>query len=407
MKADKPGKKPSSSNKQPSVKARRREEEEIAAAIAASRAEAEAAEAGGCYDEGVAADLLRRSGRDTSHTKSDPSDTKLLREACAELRRVWNGVAPSGEWSLVQNPSDVTGLLIVKDFLNAAEVEALRSIFGSHRAWEQYAWHGNNGGSYGGLADVVQRIDFGPNDLRGDNTGSPMWRLGSLRAEMLSLLGERLRHVCEAAGLWSGTQPDTMQLTKMGPAQKLANHHDRRDRWQEGIASVVWSELPAESDLRGDEWTLVMEKGTKRETKTQVKLEMPPGCAYILTGAAQGATRVCERRCTGHKRCECCWTQGVRVSSGAIGARQSLTLRVLADSDDESSDDEDDEADDVEDEAKPAVAARPAPASAPAIKATVAKPQAAASVIVCADCGDPRPPTRGAKPRVWHCDRCK
>ena len=84
-----------------------------------------------------------------------------------------------------------------------------------------------------------------------------------------------------------------------------------------------------------------------------------------------------------------------------------LAVHNTADSDDESSDDDDDEADDVEDEAKPAVAARPAPASAPAIKATVAKPQAAASVIVCADCGDPRPPTRGAKPRVWHCDRCK
>ena len=303
VKADKPGKKPSSS-KQPSVKARRREEEEIAAAIAASRAEAEAAEAGGCYDEGVAADLLRRSGRDTSHTKSDPSDTKLLREACAELRRVWNGVAPSGEWSLVQNPSDVTGLLIVKDFLNAAEVEALRSIFGSHRAWEQYAWHGNNGGSYGGLADVVQRIDFGPNDLRRQYRLSDV-ALGSLRAEMLSLLGERLRT--------SARRPASERHTaghhaanEDGTAQKLANHPDRRGRGQEGIASVVWSELPAESDLRGDEWTLVMEKGTKRETKTQVKLEMPPGCAYILTGAAQGATRVCERRCTGHKRCECC-----------------------------------------------------------------------------------------------------
>ena len=53
--------------------------------------------------------------------------------------------------------------------------------------------------------------------------------------------------------------------------------------------------------------------GAQGQALTQVKLEMPPGCAYILTGAAQGATRVCERRCTGHKRCECCWTQGVRA----------------------------------------------------------------------------------------------
>ena len=46
----------------------------LAAALAAEEAE--------LRDETVAADLLRRSGRDAH--KTDPSDTKLLREAVAE-----------------------------------------------------------------------------------------------------------------------------------------------------------------------------------------------------------------------------------------------------------------------------------------------------------------------------------
>ena len=61
-------------------------------------------------DEAVAADLLRRSGRD-SH-KTDPSDTKLLHEAIKEFRTVWNGKEPEGNWSLEQDASGVTGLLV-------------------------------------------------------------------------------------------------------------------------------------------------------------------------------------------------------------------------------------------------------------------------------------------------------
>ena len=193
---------------------------------------------------------------------------------------------------------------------------------------------------------MVQRIDFGPRQIRAEGMvgGSPMWRLGSLRAEMLRLVGERLRHVCGAAGLWrGGPLPDTLQLTRMGPAQKLASHYDRRDRWQEGIASVAWSELPSEADLRGDSWTLVMERGSKKELK-KVELEMAAGCAYVLTGVAQGCTKHCERKCVGHNRCGCCWLHGVRANKETYAARQSMTLRLLADSDDES-----EAEDDVED----------------------------------------------------------
>jgi len=73
-------------------------------------------------------------------------------------------------------------------------------------------------------------------------SGSPMWRLGTLRTELLHMIGERLRHVfnsdvqASAGGekLWASTGlPDTMQLTKIPAQQKLANHWDRRDRWQE------------------------------------------------------------------------------------------------------------------------------------------------------------------------------
>lgn len=48
--------------------------------------------------EGMAADLLRRSGRDLS--KADPSETRLLRDAMAELRSCWAGKEPLGPWVL-------------------------------------------------------------------------------------------------------------------------------------------------------------------------------------------------------------------------------------------------------------------------------------------------------------------
>lgn len=302
--------------------------------------------------EGVAADLLRRSGRDlckSRHPLSDPSDMKLLREALSELKRVWSGREPSGSWQLVHDASDVPGLLVCESFLSEAEVEALRTVMGAHRAWVHYAY--GSTGRHNELASVVQRIDFGPPTLRpeGVTDDSPMWRLGSLRAELVSMMGERLQHVCKTARLWEGLMPDTMQLTKIGSAQMLANHVNRRDRWQDGIATIAWSELPSETDLRGDEWLLVMERGPKKDQE-QKTLTMPPGSAFVLTGRAQGSTTVCLKRCVGHARCACCWTHGVRVSKESIAAQQSLTLRVLADSDDEDSDRGEDDVEDEQDD---------------------------------------------------------
>ena len=101
--------------------------EDEEAALAASLAEANG------EHEGIAADLLRRSSRDVH--KADPSDIALLREAIAELRRVWAGSTPSGPWEVHTDAHGVGGLLLCTDFLDAREVEALRTVYGAHRAW--------------------------------------------------------------------------------------------------------------------------------------------------------------------------------------------------------------------------------------------------------------------------------
>jgi len=194
--------------------------------------------------EGMAVDLLRRSGRDLS--KADPSETQLLREAMDELRSCWTGKEPSGAWELVRDAGGVPGLNICTNFLDPKEVEALRTLVGSHRAWAQYTY--GSTGRHGELASMVQRIDFGPANLPPEGVvgGTPMWRLGSLRTELVQMLGARLQYVFSPVQLWPDMEPDNLQLTKIGCAQKLANHWDRRDRWEEGIASVAWSELPSE-----------------------------------------------------------------------------------------------------------------------------------------------------------------
>ena len=137
-----------------------------------------------------------------------------------------------------------------------------------------------------------------------------------------------------------------MQLTKIGVNSKIANHFDRRDKWLEGIASLAWSELPCEADLRGEAWSLSMQIGSGKE-KRSVRVPMQPGSAYVLMGAAQGVTRVCKRKCVGHSACACCWTHGVDMEAGASVTRHSMTLRVLAE-DEDSSDDDDDEGEEGE-----------------------------------------------------------
>ena len=298
---------------------------------------------GGGRQEGLAADLLRRSGRGEARGNPlDPADTKLLTEAMAELHKCWAGKAPSGEWKVQQGVGGVSGLAVCTNFLNEQEVEALRTLIGAHRTWAQYSY---DDGRQGALASVVQRIDFGPAEMRPEGMvgGSPMWRLGHERAEVLTMVGDRLRHVFAQCQLWHDTQPDTVQLTKIGSTQRIANHWDRRDKWLEGIASVAWSELPCEKDLRGEAWSLRMEIGSGKE-KRSVRVPMLPGSAYILMGPAQGCTRACKRKAVGHGSCSCCWTHGVDMEQGASVTRHSMTLRVLAEDEDSDEDDEEENA---------------------------------------------------------------
>ena len=219
------------------------------------------------------------------------------------------------------------------------EVVALRSIMGCHREWVRGPIAG--GYAYGSKvrhADCVQRIDFGPRQLAPEEmlNDAQMWRLGELRTELLTLVCERLRVACKAAGLWGAATPDAMQLMQMGAGQQLAQHYERRERWQDGVASIAWSSLPSEADARGDAWSLVLERGASRKDVQSVTLPLPPGAAFVLTGVAQGSTRRCAARTTGHKSCGCCWTHGMAcLPADALADRQSLTLRVLADSEDE------------------------------------------------------------------------
>ena len=119
----------------------------------------------------------------------------------------------------------------------------------------------------------------------------------------------------------------------------------------------AWGELPAEGANRGEAYTLCMQRGPKRDIE-EVKVTIEAGSAYVLMGAAQGNMRACKKHTTGHNRCNCCWTHGVRTAPTSTVTRHSMTLRVLADGDSD-----DDESDDDEEAASPA-AASPAAAAA-------------------------------------------
>ena len=53
---------------------------------------------------------------------------------------------------------------------------------------------------------AADRLWAAPNASRGHREWLSMWRLGSVRQEMLSLIEERLRYVCSAAGIWQATR---------------------------------------------------------------------------------------------------------------------------------------------------------------------------------------------------------
>ena len=89
---------------------------------------------------------------------------------------------PSGAWKLEHDARGVEGL-VIENFLDDAEVEALHTVMGAHRAWRHYAY--GSVGRHGELDSVVQRIDFGRARCARGVVGAPMWRLGPMRGDAL------------------------------------------------------------------------------------------------------------------------------------------------------------------------------------------------------------------------------
>jgi len=94
-----------------------------------------------------------------------------------------------------------------------------------------------------------------------------MWPLDETHAELLRLVEGRLRAVFAPTGLWGGAAPadgpaavvpNALQLTRVSAFNHIANHYDVRDMWKEGIATLAWSELPTEGELRGEAFSLLI-----------------------------------------------------------------------------------------------------------------------------------------------------
>ena len=242
----------------------------------------------------------------------------------------------TGTWKIEAGPVD--GLWICRDFLSIEEVTALRQLFSAQNGWTLYNW--GSIGRKNDLASVLQRIDFGLPEMTAEgvaaarNTVQP---IGELQQQILTLLELRLREAFGEAA-WGGPErdgcpppsirPNMMQFTRIAPGTCLGNHFDRRDKWDEGIASVAWSDVAGVADPRGDRWTLRMQCGPSGPGQKDLTVEMPAGSAYILCGVAQGRTGVCQRRCVAHENCSCCWTHGI-WNEASQHTRQSVTMLVF------------------------------------------------------------------------------
>ena len=101
-------------------------------------------------------------------------------EAASGVEAIINGADPCQAAAFL--------VLLKSEGETAQEVEALRTLIGAHRTWAQYSY---DDGRQGALASVVQRIDFGPAEMRPEGMvgGSPMWRLGHERASSARLEG--------------------------------------------------------------------------------------------------------------------------------------------------------------------------------------------------------------------------
>lgn len=261
---------------------------------------------------------------------SDSAQCGPLQRTLRKLADIWR--APdSTSWDV--EAGIVDGLYVCKNFLSLEEVTALRLLFSAHNGWTLYNW--GNIGRKSELASVLQRIDFGLPEMTAEGVAaarSLVQPIGELQQQLITMLEERLR-AAFGRPAWGGydersIHPNMMQFTRIAPGTCLGNHFDRRDKWDEGIASIGWSDDAGNGDPRGDPWTLRMQRGPNGPTQETLTADMPAGAAYILTGVSQGRTGVCQRHCVAHEMCSCCWTHGI-WNEASQHTRQSITMRVF------------------------------------------------------------------------------
>ena len=56
--------------------------------------------------------------------------------------------------------------------------------------------------------------------------------------------------VFSSSGLWTDTEANMVQLSQIPGGHCLGHHIDRRDKWDEGIASLAWSATEGQNDPR-------------------------------------------------------------------------------------------------------------------------------------------------------------
>ena len=191
---------------------------------------------------------------------SDSAQCGPLQRTIATLEKVWRGVRPDGkEWHV--ESGGVDGLWVCPEFLSLEEVQVLRTIFNAHNHWSLYNW--GNVGRYNELASVLQRIDFGLPEMTAEGVAaarSSVQPIGELQQTLITLLEMRMRAAFGKVA-WGGEdgpthpdcRPNMLQFTRIAPGTCLGNHFDRRDKWDEGIASLAWGEAHGLKDPRGDE----------------------------------------------------------------------------------------------------------------------------------------------------------
>jgi hypothetical protein len=104
------------------------------------------------------------------------------------------------------------------------------------------------------LSSVLQRLDFGLPDMTPEGVAaarSSTQPVGEQQQRIIEMLESRMRQVFKHGTLWRDSEVNMIQLSQIPAGQCLGHHHDRRDKWQEGIASVAWSSAAGDNDDRG------------------------------------------------------------------------------------------------------------------------------------------------------------